>query len=494
MVAPTLRYGNELSNKDYNEGITMYRLKKIGSLTPVSAAGFDESRIGIGFEKLDRAVFDPAKAYDKLGKVGVKWVRIQSGWQRTEREKGVYDWAWIDSIVDNLRERGMRPWICLCYGNDLYNEEAKTIFGAVGVPPIFTEEQRTAWDNYCTAIAKHFRGRVSHYEVWNEPDGKWCWKHGPSATELGEFTVRSAAAVRKGNPDAYIIGGAICMNPSIYLDEAFQTGMAQACDGISYHEYVYDESNVMQKTRALRGIANLYNSKLEIIQGESGTQSRAGGHGALREGAWTPRKQAKLLLRHLTTDLLAGVKFTSYFTTVDMMEALNGTVGDKSSYQDYGYFGILAADFDEDGFATGSYEPKPSYYALQNLCAILGGKLENFDLPIVIQKDSAPMMGGAPSVTFQDGISGGFKLENGAYAFAYWNPTSIMTTEFEGTITMQGAVKGEIHLVDPMDGSVYEIPESILTHNKYNGFTLKHLPAKDYPMFVIFGDVPNFKA
>ena len=46
-----------------------------------------------------------------------------------------------------------------------------------------------------------------------------------------------------------------------------------------------------------------------------------------------------------------------------MIEALNGTVGNKQSYLDYGYFGVLNADFDENGFATGDYSPKPAYYA-----------------------------------------------------------------------------------------------------------------------------------
>ena len=40
---------------------------------------------------------------------------------------------------------GLKPWICLCYGNQLYSEDAAKVFGAVGIPPIFTEEQRRAW-------------------------------------------------------------------------------------------------------------------------------------------------------------------------------------------------------------------------------------------------------------------------------------------------------------------------------------------------------------
>lgn len=87
----------------------MFGLNKIGKVTPKSASEVTGSRIGIGFEKLDRAVFDPEKAYDKVAGLGVKWVRIQSGWARTEKEKGVYDFAWLDSIVDNLIRRGLRP-------------------------------------------------------------------------------------------------------------------------------------------------------------------------------------------------------------------------------------------------------------------------------------------------------------------------------------------------------------------------------------------------
>ena len=44
------------------------------------------SRLGIGFEKLDRAVFDPEKAYDPVAASGVKWVRIPSSRQRTKTE------------------------------------------------------------------------------------------------------------------------------------------------------------------------------------------------------------------------------------------------------------------------------------------------------------------------------------------------------------------------------------------------------------------------
>ena len=57
----------------------MERLIKIGEVEKKHSSTVNHSRIGIGFEKLDRDVFDPEKAYDKVAAIGVKWVRIQSG-------------------------------------------------------------------------------------------------------------------------------------------------------------------------------------------------------------------------------------------------------------------------------------------------------------------------------------------------------------------------------------------------------------------------------
>ena len=60
------------------------------------------SRMGLGMEKLDRDRFNPEKVYDWVKKSGVKWIRIQSGWAKTETVRGVYDFEWLDKIVDNL--------------------------------------------------------------------------------------------------------------------------------------------------------------------------------------------------------------------------------------------------------------------------------------------------------------------------------------------------------------------------------------------------------
>ena len=466
----------------------MHRLQACGKIETKNARSVTHSRLGIGFEKLDRDAFDPEKAYDKLSKIGVKWVRVQSGWQKTEREKGVYDFAWLDTIIDNLLARDLTPWICVCYGNALYGGMAEEVFGAVGCPPIHTEEQKAAWSRYCSALAKHYRGRVTHFEIWNEPDGLHCWKHGVSATELGLFTIASSKALKEGNPNCYVIGGALAKVNIPYLNEAFQTGMAKELDAISFHAYHFDDRRLRPSIAALRGLINRYKPSLEIIQGESGAQSRPFGNGALKLGAWTPRKQCKHMLRHLITDLGMGVKFTSYFSCMDMMEALRGKVGDKKSYQDFGYFGVLGAEFDENGAATGEYPPKPSYYTLSYLASLFAGDIEPLELPILIDSDTAAHCGNIPSVSWGEMESFGFRLDSGASAFAYWCPVNHLTQDFESAVTLKCAALGDAKLVDLLDGTVYKIPQDMINKDDFGGMILRLLPIRDYPLLLVFGE------
>lgn len=465
----------------------MERLVEIGYIREKNSREIKKSKMGLGFEKLDRDAFDPSRCYEKISQLGVKWARIQSGWAKTEKEKGVYDFLWLDEIVDNLIAHGLKPWLCLCYGNGLYSELAAKTFGAVGVPPIHTPEAEVAWENYVKATVKHYEGRIDTFEVWNEPDGLWCWKTGVNATELGAFTRKTGRYVKETNPDAYVIGGVVCAKDLSYLNEAMSAGLCENIDAISFHEYTHDESGVKQTVEAYKSLAKAYGYDLEIVQGESGSQSRSGGCGAINTGAWTQRKQAKQLLRHAVADLMANVKFTSYFSCMDMFEALNGTVDNPDSYKDFGYFGVLGADFDENGRATGTYTPKLSFRALQVISSLLCEDVALCDVPLILRPKYCERTW-EKDVDTKDIIYQGFCKPNGSMAFAYWAPTNIMTMDYEGTLSCKLVTKSDVRLVDLMDGKIYRLPETMCTRDAYNTLTITHLPVKDYPMMLLMGD------
>ncbi len=467
----------------------MDRLKKIGTVKAVSSSQVVKSAIGLGFEKLDRGVFDPEKAYDKVAATGVKWIRIQSGWARTEKEKGIYDFAWLDSIVDNLVRRGLIPWICLCYGNGLYNEAAAKVFGAVGCPPINTEEEKQAWHNYVMTLCSRYKGKVAWFEVWNEPDGLWCWKHGPNGKEYGNFVIATAKAIKAGNPDAKVIGGSTCLRKLEWPNDVFSTGAGDYMDALTYHAYTPFEDTCFDRVRALKGLCKRYNPKIELIQGETGCQSRGDGAGALAGGAWTPLRQAKFMARHMIADLFDEVKFASYFSCLDMIEALNGKVGDTASYLDYGYFGILGADFDANGVSTGEYTPKLSYKTFQTIAALFREDFKKEELPIDFLSGRYSQRISMNEETPTKLLTGGFVRPDGSAAFAYWKPTEILCSTYDGTISLEVAgLPEKVQLIDILDGSIYEIPEKMIEDNKRGHRNFISLPLRDYPLLLTFGD------
>lgn len=462
----------------------MERLTKTGTVHPKKSVDIKKSRIGLGFEKLDRDVFDPEKCYEFVANSGVKWARLQSGWQRTEREKGVYHFEWLDSIVDNMLRIGVKPWLCLCYGNDLYTEPAKKVFGAVGCPPIFSEEEKEAWVRYVKATVEHFKGRIEDYEVWNEPDGKWCWKHGPNGTELGEFTIATAKACKETDPECRVIGMSAYSFQQDYLDAVAATGAFDYMDAITYHGYEIHEEQYIARYYEYKDFLKKLGRDIPIIQGESGTQSRSDGAGALRGGAWTPLKQAKFLLRHLLSDINCGVEFASYFSCMDMIEALNGTVGDLASYLDYGYFGVIGADFDETGKATGEYTPKMSYKALQTLSSLLCEEYEVVTPDIQDEAQESIRLQGNDN-PLKDVLTVGFRKANGS-AIAYWIPKNILTETIETTISIRVHEEGEIRLIDLLTGDIYSMPETMIQKAE-NGVVLVNLPVTDSPLMLTFG-------
>lgn len=342
----------------------------------------EASPIGIGFETLDRMQYDPQRCYDRAGALGVKWARCQSGWARTEKTRGSFDFQWLDDIVDNLRSRGVEPWLGVSYGNKLYTTGAPHE-SAVGWAPVFQPEQKEAWVRYVTRLAEHYRGRVRAFELWNEPNIPHFWQPGaPSPADYVELVKLTAPAIRKVIPGAQIIGAALAGLPQSldFLEGCLERRLTDLVDKISYHPYrARPESHYQADIRGLRGLIGRFRANVPLWQGENGAPSFGGGEGALSNLAWTEETQAKWLLRRLLMDLHLGIEVSSYFLIVDIVNYVrkDGNTGKTNPK------GVLRGN---------TYEPKPSYFALQHLCALFDAKTTAADIQIRVNPEDSEVI------------------------------------------------------------------------------------------------------
>jgi hypothetical protein len=125
----------------------------------------------------------------KMQEAGIKWGRQDFTWRRIEKTKGEYQWQDYDRLVERCRKFGI------------------LLFGNLAYAPSFhdprTPEGVQAYCNFVREAVKHFAGRVSFWQIWNEPNGGF-WKGTPE--QYARLLAAAGKAIHEANPDAKVLG------------------------------------------------------------------------------------------------------------------------------------------------------------------------------------------------------------------------------------------------------------------------------------------------
>lgn len=475
----------------------------LGKLPILKSREIKNSRVGIGLETLDRETFDPKVAIPPLGRTGVKYARCQTGWIRCEKEKGKYDFSWLDEVADLLEEQGIEPWFSISFGNPFYTpyahfdklwEKHKDHMeipgwprGYVGeAPNYYGEEAMEGYKNYVRAMVKHFLGRVKIWEVWNEPEHFWCYQgkkiaetDGPRkvAEDYTELVRISAEVIREVNPEAIVVSCTSSAGTTI-IRELGRAGLGKYIDVHSFHSYgTYarvPEWFMEQRVAHMKHFLSVPGKEVELIQGESG---RASGPSMTRATRPNEYNQAKFVCRRYFNDIGAGVKISSYFTASDFFRYY----ADGSDQ----YYGIVGLD--------GSL--KLGFHAVSACATLLdGAEVEPGLLAICFPRldtfhelsDYAPK-----TCAFR---------RHGVPMFAAWHPGTVdihhdpKDCRLNLVIENDGEMSDPI-VIDPIRHNVYAV-KADYNPTCQRAVGIGRFPLTDYPLIItdlsIFKDFPGF--
>jgi len=433
--------------------------KETGTIKTRNAKDIQSSTWSIGGETLDRDYTDYQSYKKYLGPLGAKRIRLQGGWAKCEKVKGVYNFTWLDSIIPDAASRGVFPWVELSYGNPIYSGggEAK-LAGHIPTSP----EALLAWDAWVAAMVKRYKPFVPEWEIWNEPDLN------PSHTgkEIGEFYLRTAKIVRTIQPEARLIALGMASVTRLEFVKDFMEYL-KANNGLgyvnifTYHGYSPNPDLSYPKIEEMRKLVWSYKPDIVFMQGENGAPSTAKPIGAMREFDWSELTQAKWDLRRMLGDHGRGIA-TNLFTISDIHYAAGDhMVGINTK-------GILKTNPDKT-----IAQPKLAYKAAQHVFSI-------FDREVELTNDT---------------VSTG---ESTVYAFKYIskkNKTTLVTiwsgearpSEIYSprliTISFENANFKKPVYVDLITGIVYEIPGSNWKKSG-GGVIFSRIPILDFPILI----------
>lgn len=449
---------------------------KIGRIQPRHAREIKASNWSVGAETMDRdfTIYANWRAY--LGPLGFKKARVQSGWMRTELTKGKYDWEWLDNIVDDMNQQGVRPWLSLSYGNPLYCTFEGDSRGDIPRTP----EAKNAWANYVEAIVERYKDKVLEWEIWNEPRmGK-----GITPEEYADLVIQTATIIKRIQPHSKVIILALdhshlkalvdedfcaqkypqtietkkeaitCVYARRVMDLIKEAEKLYLIDILSYHPYEFNPDEITDVSLAFRSFAKSYGSHISIFQGECGVPSEINQKRALANFPWTERSQAKWALRRLLNDAAYNIP-SSYFSIADM--CYNDEINRK---------GLLKSRPDKT-----IEKPKLAYYALQNLAAIFDETLQP------TRRELATMQSNNSLALFA------FEDKNNLGLVALWLKDEIPSDEDRWTVT--DVMIDHTHFEDPVyvDLLTGEVRQ-LRTGQSTNYVTLKNIRIPDYPVLI----------
>ncbi len=276
---------------------------------------------------------------------GATWTRMDFGWGKTEKARGVYDWSEFERLLRQLEARRIRPIFILGYGNKLYSP----------VSPA-TPESRAAYARWAAAAVTHFRGRGVLWELWNEPNG--FWTPTPNAADYTLMAVQAARAIKAAAPGEALIGPTTATFAWDFIETTFKGGLLDYLDAVSIHPY----RNTPPETAApdydrLRALIAQYapmGKEIPILCGEWGYTAQS------RERSEIV--QARYLTRQWLVNIASGARLSMWYDWRD-----DGDNPDEREHR----FGIVRHQYRPNG-AT-AFDPKPAYFAAQTLTRELNG-------------------------------------------------------------------------------------------------------------------------
>ena len=376
---------------------------------------------------------------DQAGNLGVKWARVSFNWITVQDEDGQYQWNYPDVVLNGLVERGITPYVCFHGGHPGFTDN---------LPPTESQSGMQAWLRFVSAVVERYAGIIDYWELWNEPNYPSFWKPRPDARAYAELVKKTSPLIKKLDPGATVIGGSTARVDINFAKDILAFGAGPFIDVFTVHPYnaqpegswnkivypVKTPEYYLRSSNSMRELKQILQSQPQPIvlwQGECGYPAAAHSLGWQGAGPWGEQIQAKWLLRRLLIDVCEGLPVSSYFMLTNVVDH-KGRINHK---------GLLRQQ---------NFEPKPAFFALQNLCTTIQGKVAvdsaAFKMDIVAQ-------GGFYGLEGKDLTAYKLKTTNGK-VYVYWAVWPIQEHIQPGKISLKAEIKDPV-CIDLLSGKIY---------------------------------------
>ncbi len=176
-----------------------------------------------------------------INDLGFDWGKGFVNWGTVEPEPGQYRWIDPDNVIDALGDQEL-DILLRVHGTPHWAKPANTHLSHP--PPDMTD-----FANFMTQLATRYKGKVSAYEIWNEPNLNYEWGYQqPDPAAYTKMLQVAYTAVKTVDPEALVITGGLSTtgdgSDTAYGDLDYLQGMYNAgakgyFDALGSHPYAF---------------------------------------------------------------------------------------------------------------------------------------------------------------------------------------------------------------------------------------------------------------
>ncbi|MGH2354281.1 MAG: cellulase family glycosylhydrolase [Chloroflexota bacterium] len=191
------------------------------------------------------------QTFKMIQEAGIGWVKQQFPWEEIEqsRKGEFYDrkydqdaWGKFDEIVTLAEEAGLKLIVRL----DRPPEWARSDKNRPESPP----EKFEDFGDFAFTVASRYKGRVEHFQLWNEPNLGEEWRGEADPAEYVELLKIGYERVKEANPQALVLSaplainmeqGPLHLNEIDFLDQMYVAGGRPYFDILAANAYGMDK-------------------------------------------------------------------------------------------------------------------------------------------------------------------------------------------------------------------------------------------------------------
>lgn len=174
--------------------------------------------------------------------MGSPWIVEYFPWGYYEPSKGRYDWTHPDLVVNHAVAQGL------------------TVIARIDFVPAWARPPQTTfryldrdhfadYGDFIYAFVEHFRGRVGHIIIWNEPNLSFEWGYRPPDPQAyAELLCLSYRRAKQADPTVQVLAAGLAptlappgsewgMDDLVFLERMIKAGAGPCFDGLAMHAY-----------------------------------------------------------------------------------------------------------------------------------------------------------------------------------------------------------------------------------------------------------------